>query len=139
MRPVPRCRPWARAALGLWLVAWLGWQGVVAAAALVRELGAIDAPALAQALELPLDERVRSALGPFGARLLELLEQRTPPTATILLVAEEQPAAHRLWLGLSAMLFPRVIVPTRAGAALTPAGPCFVLVCGRGRGAPPVA
>jgi hypothetical protein len=124
------------AVLAAWLVGWLGWQAAAGAARVGAAVVAAEPAELVRALARPLDERVRVALNPFGQRLLELLRTRTPSDATVHLVTDASPAMHRLWLGLCALAFPRVIVPRGLDRGLAAGVTSFVIVPA---GSPPPA
>ncbi len=118
-----RLKNWILAAA---LLVLLGWRALVAAADVVREIGSFRPDRIERALTLPLEERIRDALvlpeGSLGAsrdaralgwEIYQCLVRETEPGAGIFLLFPDEPSAFRLYVKLSALLYPRVLVLVR--------------------------
>ena len=103
-------------------LAILGWRVLCAAADLGREIGAIESARIGRAFAEPLDRRVDEALvlpegslgagrdaRTLGAKLRRLLVAKTEPDAGVFLLLREEPSSFRLYVMLSALLYPRVV------------------------------
>jgi len=125
----------ARSGLGLrgvllllWLAGLLAWRGVTSLIAVAREVAALEPRVLVRALGSSAAERESRALRPQGASLRAMVAEHTPPHATVYFVGSADPVeTQRLWLGLSALLFPRVIVKQDEAASLPRVAGTFVL------------
>ncbi len=118
-----RIKNWVLAAA---LCVLLGWRALVAASDLVREIGSFRPDRIERALTLPLEERIRDALvlpegslgasrdaRTFGWEIHQLLARDTEPGAGVFLLFPEEPSSFRLYVKLSALLYPRVLVLVR--------------------------
>ena len=101
----------------------LGHRVLRAAAGLGREVAALEADRIERAFLEPLDRRIEKALvlpvgslgaerdaRTLGARVRRLLLEETEPDAGVLVVLREEESSFRLYVMLSALLYPRVVV-----------------------------
>jgi hypothetical protein len=104
-------------------LALLGYRVLWAAAGLGRELDGLEADRIERAFLEPLDRRIEKALvlpegslgaerdaRTLGAKVRRLLLEETEPDAGVLVVLREEESAFRLYVMLSALLYPRVVV-----------------------------
>lgn len=117
-----------RSLLVPWLAGLLAWRGATSLSELAQELAALEPRVLVRALGSSAAERETRALRPLGASLRAMVAEHTPPHATVYFVGSADPVeTQRLWLGLSALLFPRVILQQDQGAPLPREAGAFVL------------
>ena len=103
-------------------LAVLGWRAVLAATHLGREIGAVEPARIERALAESLDTRIDDALAlpegslgagrdarTLGAKLRRLLLAETEPDAGVFLLLREEPSSFRLYVMLSALLYPRIV------------------------------
>jgi hypothetical protein len=111
-----------------WLAGLLVWRGAASLKALGGEVAGLEPLVLARALSSSPAERESRALRPLGAGLRALIEAHTPPRATVYFVGTGDPVeTQRLWLGLSALLFPRLVLPVAEEKPLPRVPGTFVL------------
>jgi hypothetical protein len=103
-------------------LAILAWRTLGAAAHLGHEIGSIEPARVERALGEPLERRMDQALAlpegslgagrdarTLGAKLRRLVVAETEPDAGVFLLLREEPSAFRLYVMLSALLYPRVV------------------------------